>query len=73
MFGYRRPTYLAFDLLIADGVGLRPLPLRERKAVLARVGKGAERCTKTGAGQGYCKTMLACSMTGPHLAFSVLM
>ncbi len=33
---------MAFDLLIADGVDLRPLPLRERKAKLARIGKGAE-------------------------------
>jgi ATP-dependent DNA ligase len=33
---------VAFDLLIADGTDLRPLPLRQRKAVLARVGKGAE-------------------------------
>jgi bifunctional non-homologous end joining protein LigD len=42
LFGRRRPTYVAFDLLIADGVDLRPLPLRERKARLARIGKGAE-------------------------------
>ena len=42
MFGPGRPTYVAFDLLMADGEDLRPLPLRERKARLARVGKGAE-------------------------------
>jgi len=35
MFGRRRPTYVAFDLLMADGVDLRPLPLRQRKAALA--------------------------------------
>jgi len=29
LFGDRRPTYVAFDLLIADGVDLRPLPLRD--------------------------------------------
>jgi len=27
LFGHRRPTYVAFDLLIADGIDLRPLPL----------------------------------------------
>lgn len=42
VFGRRRPTYGAFDLLVADGVDLRPLPLRERKAALARIGKRAE-------------------------------
>jgi ATP-dependent DNA ligase len=42
LFGRRRPTYVAFDLLIADGIDLRPLPLGQRKAALARVGKGAE-------------------------------
>ncbi len=41
LFGGRRPTYAAFDLLIADGVDLRPLPLREQVA-LARIGKRAE-------------------------------
>jgi hypothetical protein len=35
LFGRGRPTYVAFDLLMADGVDLRPLPLRERKAALA--------------------------------------
>jgi len=42
LFGRQRPTYVAFDLLIADGIDLRPLPLRHRKAALTRVGKGAE-------------------------------
>jgi bifunctional non-homologous end joining protein LigD len=42
LFGRGRPTYVAFDLLIADGVDLRPLPLRERKLRLARIGEGAE-------------------------------
>jgi bifunctional non-homologous end joining protein LigD len=42
LFGRCRPTYVAFDLLIADGIDLRPLPLRQRKAALARVGKRAE-------------------------------
>jgi len=39
---HRRPTYVAFDLLIADSVDLRPLPLRDRKARLAWIGKQAE-------------------------------
>jgi bifunctional non-homologous end joining protein LigD len=42
LFGRSRPTYVAFDLLIAHGVDLRPLPLRERKAMLAAIGKRAE-------------------------------
>jgi ATP-dependent DNA ligase len=40
LFGHRRPTYVPFDLPIADGVDLRPL--RDRKARLARIGKRAE-------------------------------
>jgi len=42
LFGDRRPTYVAFDLLFADGVDLRPLPLRDRKARLAQIAKRAE-------------------------------
>jgi bifunctional non-homologous end joining protein LigD len=42
LFGRGRPTYIAFDLLMADGVDLRPLPLRGRKAWLARIGKNAK-------------------------------
>jgi bifunctional non-homologous end joining protein LigD len=42
LFGHGRPTYVAFDLLITDGVDLRPLPLKERKAGLSRIGEGAE-------------------------------
>ena len=41
LFGRGRPTYVAFDLLMADGVDLRPLPLRQRKARLATIGKEA--------------------------------
>ena len=37
-FGRRRPTYVAFDLLIAEGIDLRPLPLKQRKTRLARLG-----------------------------------
>jgi ATP-dependent DNA ligase len=42
LFGCRRPTYVAFDLLIADGVDLRPLPLSDRKARLAQIARRAE-------------------------------
>jgi bifunctional non-homologous end joining protein LigD len=42
LFGRGRPTYVAFDLLEAHGADLRPLPLRDRKAWLARIGKGAK-------------------------------
>ena len=42
LFGHRRPTCVAFDVLIADGVDLRPLPPRDRKARLAGIGKQAE-------------------------------
>jgi ATP-dependent DNA ligase len=37
-----RPTYVAFDLLMTEGIDLRPLPLKQRKAMLARVGEGAD-------------------------------
>jgi ATP-dependent DNA ligase len=40
LFGRRRPTYVAFDLLISEGIDLRPQPLKQRKAKLARVGEG---------------------------------
>jgi hypothetical protein len=42
LFGRRRPTYVAFDLLITEGIDLRPLPLKHRKAALARIGEHAE-------------------------------
>jgi len=42
LFGDHRPTYVAFDLLIADGIDLRPLPLRDRKARLTQIAKQAE-------------------------------
>jgi ATP-dependent DNA ligase len=42
MFGRGRPPYVAFDLLEAHGIDLRPLPLWERKAMLGAIGKRAE-------------------------------
>jgi ATP-dependent DNA ligase len=42
LFGRRRPTYVAFDLLMTDGIDPRPQPLRHRKPMLARIGKEAE-------------------------------
>ena len=35
LFEHGRLPYAAFDLLIADGIDLRPLPLKRRKAALA--------------------------------------
>jgi bifunctional non-homologous end joining protein LigD len=42
LFGRRRPTYVAFDLLMTGDIDLRSHPLRHHKAMLARIGKGAE-------------------------------
>jgi ATP-dependent DNA ligase len=42
LFARRRPTYVAFDLLIAEGIDLRPLPLEQRKARLARIAESSE-------------------------------
>ena len=42
LFGERRATYVAFDLLFANGVDLRPLPLRDRKARLAKIAKRSD-------------------------------
>jgi bifunctional non-homologous end joining protein LigD len=36
LFGDRRPTYVAFDPLIANGVDLRPMPLSDRKVRLGQ-------------------------------------
>jgi ATP-dependent DNA ligase len=41
LIGRRSPTYVAFDLLEAHGVDVRPLLLWERKAMLAAIGKRA--------------------------------
>ena len=57
LFGRRRPMYVAFDLLIADGVDL-PLPLRHRKARLAQMAKRTEGwiALTNGVGEGRCFT-----------------
>ena len=55
LFGHRHPTYVAFDVLIADGVDLRPLPLRDRKARLAQIAKHVEGLASVAAG-GICLT-----------------
>jgi ATP-dependent DNA ligase len=31
LFGRRHPTYVAFDLLMTDGIDLRPLPLKGKE------------------------------------------
>src|SRR6266516_2972224 len=37
LFGRREPVYVAFDVLFVDGEDVRVLPLKERKATLAKV------------------------------------
>jgi bifunctional non-homologous end joining protein LigD len=41
IFARRPPVYLGFDVVTADGDDLRLLPLRDRKAVLARLADDA--------------------------------
>jgi bifunctional non-homologous end joining protein LigD len=36
LFGRREPTYIAFDLLFAEGEDVRAAPLKERKALLEK-------------------------------------
>jgi bifunctional non-homologous end joining protein LigD len=69
LFGRRRPTYVAFDLLVADGIDLRPLPLSQRKAALARVGKGAECWIAltngvVGEGRAVCRAVVDADLEG---------
>jgi ATP-dependent DNA ligase len=35
LFGRHRPTYVAFDLLMTEGIDRRPLPLRQRSATIS--------------------------------------
>src|SRR3954454_25152379 len=42
MFHRRRPVYVAFDVLYAEGQDLRAKPLRARKSVLKRLLRGRE-------------------------------
>jgi bifunctional non-homologous end joining protein LigD len=37
LFGRHVPVYVAFDLMVADGEDVRPAPLKERKAMLAKI------------------------------------
>ena len=37
MFGRQEPVYVAFDVLVVDGEDVRALPLKERKALLAKI------------------------------------
>jgi ATP-dependent DNA ligase len=50
LFDRRPPTYVAFDLLMADGIDLRPLPLKQRKAVLAQVANGSSAGSRSPTG-----------------------
>src|SRR5215471_18549470 len=36
MFGRHDPVYVAFDLMVMDGQDVRAMPLKERRAMLAR-------------------------------------
>jgi ATP-dependent DNA ligase len=45
MVGLRQPTYVAFDLLIADGENMRPLLLSQRKSALTRIGEDSTICS----------------------------
>jgi hypothetical protein len=42
LFGRGHLTYVTLDLPLADGIDLRPLPLKQRKAALAWLGERAE-------------------------------
>jgi ATP-dependent DNA ligase len=76
LFGRRRPTYVAFDLLITEGIDLRPLPLKRRKARLARIGEAAEGWIAltngvVGEGRALYRAVLAADLEGivaKHLA-----
>jgi ATP-dependent DNA ligase len=37
MFGRREPTYVPFDVLVADGENVTALPLKDRKALLTQI------------------------------------
>jgi len=37
LFSRREPTYIPFDVLVADGEDVRGLPLKERRAILDKV------------------------------------
>jgi bifunctional non-homologous end joining protein LigD len=70
LFGRRHPTDVAFDLLMTDGIDLRPLPLRQRKAMLARIGKGAEHWIAltngiVGEGRALYRAVVDADLEGP--------
>jgi bifunctional non-homologous end joining protein LigD len=46
LFGRGKPTYIPFDVLVADGEDVRNLPLKERKALLDKIA-GRYRLEKT--------------------------
>jgi len=73
LFGDHRPTYVAFDLLIADGIDLRPLPLSDRKARLAQI---AKRAAATNRAEGWIAlsngvvALVALSVRDVHRSFT---
>ena len=67
LFGHRRPTYVAFDLLIANGLDLRPLPLRDRRTCSNRqTRRGWIALTNRGVGEGRAlyQAMVAADLEG---------
>src|SRR6266567_1497845 len=40
LFGRQLPVYVPFDLMVADGEDVRIAPLKERRAMLAKIGAG---------------------------------
>jgi ATP-dependent DNA ligase len=37
LFGRSEPVFIAFDLLFYEGEDIRPLPLKERRAILDQI------------------------------------
>jgi bifunctional non-homologous end joining protein LigD len=63
MFGRRAPTYVAFDVLIADGQDVRAMPLKDRRAMLARIARryGLQNSEPV-LGQGKAAFQTACDL-----------
>src|SRR6266498_1991725 len=41
LFGRREPAYIPFDVLVVDGEDMRALALKERKALLDKIGRAS--------------------------------
>jgi len=63
MFGRRAPTYVAFDVLIADGQDVRAMPLKDRRAMLAKiVRRDRMQSSEPVIGEGKAAFKLACDL-----------